>query len=186
MSVQQLTSEPSALYAGDTINWLISCADYPATSGWTLKYKAVSSTGYFAITTTPSGADHLASVAMATTAAYTPGNYTLTKYVESITELVTLAELLLTVRPAFSGKTAAYDARSHVKKVLDAIEATLEGRAAVDQLELTIDGTTLKRMPIEQLITLRSTYAAEYQRELQAERLNAGLPTGSGRLLMRL
>ena len=185
MSVEQLTAEPSAIYAGDTLNWLISVPDYLAPT-WTLKYKAVSATGYFAITSTASGSDHLISVAKATTAAYIPGAHTLVKYVENATELVTLAELPLTVKPALSGKTAAYDNRSHVKKVLDAIEATIEGRATVDQLELTIDGTTLKRMPVEQLLVLRSTYVSEYQRELQTDRLNAGLPAGSGRLLMRL
>jgi len=80
MSITPLT-EPTSIIAGDTLSWQISLSDYPATSGWTLKYKAVCAAGYFAITSTASGADHVVSVAKATTAAYIPGIYTLTRYV---------------------------------------------------------------------------------------------------------
>ena len=186
MSITPLTSEPASIYAGDTISWNIALPDYPATEGWTLKYKAVCAAGYFAITSSANGADHAVSVAKATTAAYTPGVYTLTKYVESTTELVTLAELTLIVKPALSGKSAAFDNRSHVKKVLDAIEAVLEGRAATDQQELTIDGTTLKRMPVADLLKFRSMYFNYYQQELANAKLAQGAGSGSGKIRVRL
>lgn len=186
MSITPLTSEPASIYAGDTIAWTIALPDYPANQGWTLKYKAVCAGGYFAITSTPSGVDHAVSVAKTTTDDYLPGTYTLTKYVESTTELVTLAELTLVVKPCLTGKTAAFDNRTHVKKVLDAIEAVLEGRAAVDQQELTIDGTTLKRMSVSDLLKFRSTYFNYYQQELSAAKVAQGVGSGSGKIRVRL
>ena len=186
MSITPLTTEPASIYAGDTISWLIALPDYPANAGWVLKYKAVSASGYFALVSTAVGADHAVSASKTDTAAYTAGTYTLTKYVESATELVTLAELPLTVKPAISGMTAAYDNRTHVKKVLDAIEAVLEGTASSDQLKVKLDDKEIQRFSIEELLKLRSTYYNYYQQELQAARLNAGQASGASRLLMRL
>jgi len=184
MSITPLTSEPASIIAGDTISWKIALPDYPASSGWTLKYKAVCAAGYIAIVSTADGSDHVVSVAKATSAAYTPGTYTLVKYVESATEQVTLAELVLEVKPGIAAKTAAFDNRTHVKKVLDAIEAVLEGRAAVDQQELTIDGTTLKRMPVADLLRLRSLYFGYYRQEKAA--LDLSKNSGFGKIRVRL
>ena len=179
MSIDQLTSEPASLYVGDTINWLIAVPDYPATAGWTLKYKAVSAAGYFAITSAASGADHLVSVAMATTDDYLPGDYVLVKYVESGTERITLAELALEVKPFLSGKSAAFDNRSHAKKMLDAIEATLEGTASTDQLKLTIDGTSLERRSVADLLKLRDYYTTEYAKEQAVSAASRGQKPGN-------
>lgn len=165
MSIVPQTTEPAAIYAGDTIAWLIALPDYPATGGWTLKYKAVSAVGYIALTSTASGADHAVSAAKATTAAYTPGNYTLIKYVESATELITLAERPFVVRPCLSGKSAAFDNRTNNEKILDAIDAVIAGTATTDQQELTIDGTTIRRRTPAELIRLRNSYAGRVYSE---------------------
>ena len=159
MSIEALTTEPEIIYAGDTINWLISDSDYPASSGWTLKYKAFCAGGYFLLTAAASGADHAVTAAKATTAAYVAGTYTLVKYVESLTETVTLAELPLIVKPALSAMTAAYDNRTSNEKILAAIDSALLNSASTDQLEITIDGTTIKRMSRETLAAHRNSYA---------------------------
>lgn len=177
MSINALTKEPATMNAGDSISWLLTLADYPASDGWTLKYNAVSASGRFAIVSSASGDDHAVSVAKETSAAYPAGNYTLVKYVESATELITLAELPLTVRPNLAGTTTAYDNRSHVKKVLDAIEAVLEGVASTDQQEITIDGTAIKRRTVADLLKLRGQYLQYYQQEQAA----AGISGASGR-----
>lgn len=186
MSITPLTSEPASIFAGDTISWNISLPDYPANQGWTLKYKAVCAAGYFALVSSANGVDHAVSAAKATTSAFTPGTYTLSKYVESATELITLAELPLVVKPGISGKTAAFDGRTHVKRTLDAIEAILEARATSDQQELTIDGTTLKRMPVADLLKFRSMYFSYYQQELASAKISQGAGSGSGKIRVRL
>lgn len=186
MSITPLIIEPPALYAGDTIAWNIALPDYPASGGWTLKYNAVSAGGRFALTSAPSSDDHAVAASGITTAAFAPGTYSLTKYVEhSDGTRVTLSELSLLVKPDLAGKTAAFDNRSHVKKVLDAIESVLEGRAGTDQLELTIDGTTLKRTPVADLLILRSKYLGYLQQEQQAANLAAGISGNSGKILVR-
>ena len=70
------TLEPSRVTAGDTITWLRSLADYPASAGWVLSYTLINSAAKISITATASGADHLVTVAAATSAAYTPATYT--------------------------------------------------------------------------------------------------------------
>jgi len=179
-----LTKEPAAIHAGATINWLIAVADYPASGGWTLKYKAVSASGYFAIVSSASGDEHAVLADKTTTAGYPAGSYTLTKYVESATELIVLAEMPLTVKPDLAGQVAAFDNRGHVKKVLDAIEAVLEGTASTDQQEITIDGTTIKRRTVADLLKLRSQYLQYYQQEQTAANVAAGLGSGN-KILVR-
>lgn len=175
MPIEQLTSEPASITAGDTISWKIALPDYPATSGWVLKYKAVCASGYFALVSAADGADHVVSAAKAVTAIYTPGTYTLVKYVESDTEQVTLAELPLEVRTGLSAKTAAYDTRTGNRRILDAINLAIEGRASRTDLEYTINtGTssrTIKSMTIEQLLVARDRYTLIVWREMNPGKL---------------
>lgn len=179
MSITPLKSEPASIIAGDTISWQIALPDYPVTAGWTLKYNAVGAAGQFALDSSAAGADHAVAAAKGTTAAYPVGNYTVTKYVESATERVTLGNFPLQVLPDLAAKTAAFDNRSHAKRVLDAIEAVLEGTASSDQQEFTIDGTTLKRKTVADLLKLRQFYKNEYDREVSAARIQQGLGPGN-------
>lgn len=187
MSIPQQISEPSAIYAGDTINWLLSLADYPATGGWTLHYNAVSAAGRFELIGSASGANHLISANSASTGTFPPGDYSLTKYVSHADgSRVTLAELSLTVKANLAAKTVAFDTRGHAKKVLDAIEAVLEGRATTDQEEITINGKSIKRTPIADLLSLRSQYQEYYRQEQAASRIASGQSAATGsRVLVR-
>ena len=57
---------------------------------------------------------------------------------------------------------------SHAEKVLAAIEAALERCASTDQMNYSIEGLSLARTPIADLLTLRDRYKAEVVREKQA------------------
>lgn len=61
--------------------------------------------------------------------------------------------------------------QTHAERVLNAIEATIERRASTDQMSYTIDGRSLSRTPIADLLALRDRYKAEVAREKQAARL---------------
>jgi hypothetical protein len=61
---------------------------------------------------------------------------------------------------------------------LDAIEATIEGRASKDQESYSIQGRSLARTPIADLILLRGKYKAEYVQMQRAEKLRNGLGHG--------
>jgi len=52
--------------------------------------------------------------------------------------------------------------------------------------EVTIDGTTLKRMAVADLLKLRSMYFNYYQQELAGNKIAQGLGSGSGKIRVRL
>ena len=69
-------------------------------------------------------------------------------------------------------------ADTHATRVLAAIEAVLERRATKDQESYTIDGRSLSRTPISELLLLRNLYRREVQLEAQAENVAAGKANG--------
>lgn len=71
------------------------------------------------------------------------------------------------------------DEQSHVKKVLDALEAVIEGKASKDQLSYSIQGRSLSRMSWTEILMVYDKYKALYFREKQAARIKKGLKTGS-------
>ena len=68
-----------------------------------------------------------------------------------------------------------FDGRSHVKIVLDALEAVIQNKATKDHLKVTIGTRTIEQMSPQDIETWRAQYQAEYARELQAERTAKGL-----------
>jgi len=63
------------------------------------------------------------------------------------------------------------DLRTHAKKVLDAIEAVIEGRATIDQSSFSLGGRSLSRMSVDELMTFRDRYHAEYLKEVKLARI---------------
>lgn len=176
------TIEPETIRAGDTLKFTKRLPDYlPAT--WTLKYSLNKTGSRYTITATDNGdGTHLVNVAAATTANYPAGVYKWQAYVESGSERYTIATGTLDVKADLSA--SGLDTRSHVKKVLDAIEAVIENRATLDQQSYTIGNRSLQRMAVDELLKLRDTYKQQYQAELQAERIAMGLGH-KGRVLVR-
>jgi hypothetical protein len=174
------TNEPSELRAGDTWKWRREDLElYPAPT-WVLKYRAKNSAGGFEITAAASGTAHAVTVAAATTAAYAAGLYAWVAWVESGAERYTVDSGELRVLPDLRAgtATAAQDVRSHARRVLEAIEAVIEGRATRDQEEYRIADRMLKRTPIADLLALRDRYRAEVAAEDAARRLVAGETPG--------
>lgn len=178
------TIEPEAIQAGDTLTFSKSLPDYPADQSWVLTYYLVkeSSAGTgLNFAASASGSDHLVTVAATTTAAWTAGNYRMIGRVSKDGEKYTVYEGSVTILPDLA---SAADFRSHAKKVLDAIETALETVASAGWAELEVEGFRGKRFNHSDLLTLRDRYRAEYQRELDAKRAAAGLPSRS-RILTR-
>lgn len=188
MSITIPTTEPSEILAGDTLQWTKTLSDYLATAGYTLKYRLINAAGKIDITAAASGADHAVSVSAVLTAAYASGTYTWTSYVEKgageTLERYTVETGTITVKPSLATQSAGLDTRSHAKKVLDAIEAVIEGRASRSDSEYSIGGRTLRNMTHDELIKMRSFYQQEYSREQAAERIVKGLASGT-RILTR-
>jgi hypothetical protein len=170
-------NEPQSARAGDTWKWTRTLDDYPAGT-WTLKYRFKNATGYFEIVASASGTDHAVTVAASTTATYAAGSYTWMAWVEAGSEKFTVDTGTLTVDPDYRASTAAYDGRSHARKMLDAIEAWLESRdPAVAEYEIA--GRRMKFIPTAELVKLRSRYQLEVQSAANADAIAKG--EGSGR-----
>jgi hypothetical protein len=161
--------------AGDTLDFTTSVPEYPASEGWTLKYRLAPRAAGAAIdiTAAADGDDYDVQVVAATTIGWATGWYTWTAYVEKAAERYTVDRGQLEIRAASTTLAAGSDNRTHARKVLDAIESVIEGRATLDQQEYAIAGRSLKRMAIDELMRFRRIY----QSEVKAEELAAGIGT---------
>lgn len=182
------TSEPAELIAGDRWAWKRTDlgSDYPPAS-YALSYSArLESTGTeIEITASESGSDYVIEVASSTTAGYTAGVYHWQAYItrSSDSERITVDSGTFEVIANRDASTA--DPRSHAKIVLDAIEAVIESRATKDQESYTINGRSLSRTPMKDLLMLRDRYKAMYASEQRKESIANGRGH-SGRVLVRL
>lgn len=177
------TTEPATIVAGDLLQWKRTDlgTDY-ANGSYTLSYKArLEGTGSTVITITASasGDDFLVSVGQSTTASYTAGDYRWQAYItrNSDSERLTIDSGTFEVAANRSASTA--DPRSHVKIMLDKIESILEGRADGDVAAYSINGRSLTKLAIPDLLMWRDRYRADYLREVRRERSLNGTATGS-------
>ena len=175
---------PETIYAGDSLSWTESAGEYPAPT-WTMHY-AIRGASILDLTSTPSGSDH---------AVHGDRCADGDTYARSI--------LLAVLRHGRDGgavhhrdrialpsgrtsrhRIAGFDGRSHAQKVLDAIEATMEGRATKSQAIMQINNRQIQYLKPEELIKWRSFYKAEVAREKTAEKVAQGEDPGN-RILTR-
>jgi len=169
------TTEPIEFTAGNTVKWTKTLADFPASDSWILSYAFVNSAGTFSeSTSTADGDDHAIVITAADSASIAAGDYRWQAYATLGTERFPVGSGATTVKSDFA-VTGATDGRSHVKTVLDAIEAVLEGRATSDQSSISLNGRSIAKLTPAELMEFRAFYKAEYVSEVKAERIAAGL-----------
>ena len=166
------TTEPTAPRAGDTWQWTKSLADYPATT-WTLSYTAWNASTAFSITASASGTDHSVSVSSVVTAAYTAGRYEWVARVTDGTSTYTVGAGTWSVLAAVG---EAMDTRSHSRKMLDAIQSMIEGRATAGDLDVirTTYGDRTVQWDLPTLLKMRQQYSAAVASEESAAALARG------------
>lgn len=125
------------IIAGDTLDMsgdlAIEVPDYPASSGWTLKYRLtprfttpVQTPIVLTATTDPDGKRYNVQASPATTAAWAAGSYAWARWVEKAGARQTLDESgNLLVKPDPSLTVAGYDGRSQAAKAVDDIKAAM-------------------------------------------------------------
>lgn len=166
------TAVPSRLIAGDTWQWTLDLADYPAGTWTAIAYfeKAGSS---FNVTATPSGTTHSFTIAAATTANYAAGRYAWRVRVTNGSVTTTIepgGHLEVEINPALGG---GRDTRSWAQRTLEAVEAFLEGNASTAQASMSVGGRSLSRWSLSELNQWRDDLRAEVRAEQQGA--NAGL-----------
>lgn len=173
--------EPTALRAGDTWRWRRELSAYPAPT-WELVYTLFSAAAVRTLTAEPDGSAHLISESPEDTAAAVAGRYDWVSHVSDGTDRYQVGAGSIQILPNLS-EAASYDGRSHARRMLDAINATLESRAGEGDLDLVraAFGDRSSEWSLEQLIKLRAQYAAAVAEEEAAERLARG--ESSGRML---
>jgi len=188
------TGEPREFVSGDTVKWERNIDGKTAADGWGLVYSFRGNGVEYDYTATASGTSFELTIEPADSALLAAGDYTVAGYAQKmvaqpdgslvIGERHTVFEGRMSVKANLFTAGATFDGRSHVKKVLDAIEAVLENRASKEILTTNIEGVSISNIPHGELMQLREKYLAYYKQELAAENLAAGGATGA-RILTR-
>jgi hypothetical protein len=174
---------PTSLISGDSATWLTaagvdSVTGLPVDSTtYTLSTSLRGSGGSLDVTATTSGTGWSSTITTAQSAALPPGLYQWASYASKAGVRLTLYSGTITITANLATANSTFEARTHNRKMLDAIEAMLESRATKEQQEYTIGTRSLKYIPILELSQLREHYKREVFRDVQAERLAKGLPT---------
>lgn len=170
--------EPREITAGDLWAWRRDdlAADYPP-ADYTLKYFGVSRAASpitFDLVAQASQGGYLVSVPSATTAAIAAGEYDWTAVIvrNADNARVEVDEGRWTIE---ADPIAGADPRSYQERLLDAIEAVLEGKVTKDVSSYSIEGRQLVKIPIPELMEIRD----KMRRELAAEERRR---SGAGRL----
>jgi hypothetical protein len=174
------TTEPTEIRGGDVVKWTKSLGDYlPAT--WTLIYTFLDTDNQVKVTGSDNGdGTHLVEMTIANTQALdtSSGAYNTVRWSAQVndgTDYHTVGTGTLKVKPDLVAATSGFDDRSHVKKVLDLIEAVIEGSAERSYLADSVGDRSVQYKTDEELIVMRSQYKRWYEKELQEERIAQGL-----------
>jgi len=156
---------PASFTAGDSLAYTDSLSDYPASSGWVLSYVLVKDGTQINISSSADGDDHSVSVLASATVLYDSGTYHWQAFVTKTTERYTVGTGIVAINPDFATQSTGLDDRSHAKKVLDALEAVIEGKAGKDITSYSIGGRSVTKMTPEEILMWRDKYRAEYRKE---------------------
>ena len=175
-----INPEPKSFVAGEAVSWRCYEDLYRANNGWVLTYNFRSTVADSAIdvVSVADNEHHVVTLSSETTKDYKAGTYSWQCTAKKDIDLHIVRNSTLVIKPNLSALTV-FDGRSHVKKILDALEATLVGKASLDQLSYSISGRSLLRLSPSELLKWRDVYRAEYTRELQQEKLEQNLSTGN-------
>lgn len=169
------------IIAGDSINWVDSFPNFLPYDGWALKARLTPRNPTAAILVIDAVVenDQFKIVANATaTATLSAGLYNLVKWVERDDDRHTVEHSTIEVLPNPATMAPGGDTRSHAAKMVDMIQAVLEGRASKSVQEYKIADREMKYIPIPELIVLLDKYKALLAAENRANSVNKGARLG--------
>lgn len=177
------TTEPLEIVVGDFIQWKRTDigADYP-NDAYTATYVARITGGgasEITLTGTASGNDYLFTVDSATSAAFVAGYYHWQLEIVRNSD----SERLVLERGTFEAivdlDVNNVDPRTHAEIMVDKIEAVLQNRADADVSNYSINGRSLVKLSIDDLLKWRDYYRNELAMEKRKERVRRGKSTGA-------
>ena len=171
------SQEPEILVVGDYWAWRRDdlASDYPVDS-YSLSYEFHHDAGgggshKFTINAIEADGNYFIEVPSATTADYIIGDHVWSAYITRTSDSERIRVDYGRTEITFNLADTNADTRSHAKKVLDSIEAVIEGRATIDQSSMSIAGRSLSRLSIDELLLFRDRYKAEYLKEIKLARI---------------
>ena len=179
------TQEPDTLVVGDRWVWRRNdlITDYPSDT-YSLTYHFTRDSGgggthHISITATAITDAYIVEVASATTASLGDGDYVWQAYITrtSDSQRFVIDTGQTKLLPDFDNDET--DMRSFAKKALDSLEAVIQNRATIDQSSFSIAGRSLSRMSVDELLTLRDRFQAEYNKEVKLNRIKNKQNTGN-------
>ena len=154
-------SIPSEISAGITFGVSLSYPEYAASEwGLTLILRGPQAISIEAVR---AGEVFTLSASAETTAGWAPGAYWWQLRAADGVETALLEDGQLRILEDLAAAEGAFDGRSHAEKVLEAVEAVIEGRASIDQQSYSINNRSLTRTPMADLLKLRAVYRAQVQ-----------------------
>lgn len=177
------TTEPLEIVVGDFIQWKRTDlgADYP-NDQYTATYVARITGGgasEIQLTGTASGDDYLFTVDSATSTDFNAGYYHWQLEIVRNSD----SERLVVERGTFTAivdlDVNNVDPRTHAEIMVDKIEAVLQNRADADVANYSIQGRSLVKLSIDDLLRWRDYYRAELAMEKRKERVRRGKSTGA-------
>jgi hypothetical protein len=182
-SANAASTEPAEIYSGSLVQWKRAdlAADYPPAS-YDLIYKARLRGGLnpeMSVTATNSNGEFLVTLTNAVTAAAVPGNYYWQAEIErkSDNARILVATGQWKLLPDLD-QTGA-DPRSHAEIMLDKIQSLLEGRADKDVTSYSINGRSIAKMSVTDLLAWRDYYKREANLERRKADAAAGKPSSA-------
>ena len=170
------------IMAGASLSFPASTPGYAAADGYSglIEFRRTDA-GFDLASSSSSGATHTFTANPTTTTAYVAGVYAWQLSAVKSGEKWVIESGTVEVKPNFGSASSGVDARNHVQKVLDAVEAAIERRADKTQQEVEVPGgesgvVKIKFLPITELVKVRDMY----RRELRSLEAGAALAAGRG------
>lgn len=158
-----LLNFPSSIKAGITLNVTIALADYPAPL-WSLK-ALIRGPSTIDLLSVASGTSHVLAASATITSGFVAGDYRVSLRAVSGDEVVELECGAVAILDDVAGITDGDDVRGAAARGLAAIDAVLLGRASKDQESYTINGRSLTRTSIADLLLLQKSYQTAVAKE---------------------
>lgn len=162
-----------SIYAGATLDLTVTLTAYPAPD-WSLRLH-LRGPHQIDLISTADGPGHRLAASAAVTSGWDAGAYWYSLRAQNGADVQIVEEGQIAIRPDIASIVGQHDGRSHAERVLAAIEAVIENRATVDQQAYEINGRSLTRTPIADLLKLRATYRDEVRRERSSKRSGQSL-----------
>lgn len=176
--------EPETIVAGDRVRWKrTDLSDFPA-SEWTLTYylRGSGAGHQYDIVADADGSDFEVDESPDDTASYQPGTYFVTAYVSQSGDRKHVWSGRIEVKANPVDITHPVDGRSHARRMVDAINATLENRATSDMQRYVFQavGRSVDKIPLKELTDLLTYFENKVAQEDAANGVGK-----SGRILVR-